>query len=356
MILTKSKKISNTIKKHYKNGVYDKRIGGPRVKIGDFLNNGKSRWDITVSGIEFDSAHWLECTKTPCDAIHGHRWKLDVEITSYKLDENGMVINFSTLKKWIKEITEKLDHNIINRYLEQPTAENLSQYIYHCLRIKIRNFCDKYNKIRIKSVKIFETPNNWCIYTYTQHQIDYKKMISKKILDDWKNIDKSTQRVKKMKISINNNYNELIKRSERMKGELNPMNSREIVEKMMNSLQLTLKNKEPNKDEQKLISIFSKNKLPFIFVGCGEKIIDGKCPDFINEELKLIIEYNGTFWHTENNWYNTKNTTKERYLFFKKRGYKTLFLTSEDLERGEIYIVKRVQTFLNVIRDFDVYE
>ncbi len=77
---------------------------------------------------QFAAAHQLThaYSKECNDFLHGHNWRVLVEITTSKL-KDGMVIDF----KKIKEIINKLDHKNLNEILDfEPTAENLAKYIH----------------------------------------------------------------------------------------------------------------------------------------------------------------------------------------------------------------------------------
>lgn len=70
----------------------------------------------------------------------------------------------------------------------------------------------------------------------------------------------------------------------------------------------------PNSEERKMIRFFKRYNLPFKYVGDGSFKIDGKCPDFIHENKKIIIEYFGELWHK-------KEDEEKRVEFFKERGW-----------------------------------
>ena len=78
--------------------------------------------------IEISAAHYLTLDyESPCTNLHGHNWIIDVYLRSETLDKNGMVMDFSHIKKNVKD---KLDHKVINDVVDfNPTAENLAQYI-----------------------------------------------------------------------------------------------------------------------------------------------------------------------------------------------------------------------------------
>lgn len=85
----------------------------------------------------FDSAHQLPDSKTlttkKCMNLHGHTYKVIVELEAEKLTD-GMIVDFSTLKTAI----DVLDHKFINdefntwdKWRDVPsTAENIAGFLY----------------------------------------------------------------------------------------------------------------------------------------------------------------------------------------------------------------------------------
>ena len=63
-----------------------------------------------------------------CENLHGHNWVITVYCKSKTLNQDGMVVDFSHIKKIVKD---KLDHTVINDVLDglNPTAENLAYWI-----------------------------------------------------------------------------------------------------------------------------------------------------------------------------------------------------------------------------------
>jgi len=74
---------------------------------------------------KFDAAHFLPQHKGKCKNLHGHTWTIKVVCKSELLKE-GMVIDFGDIKAIINE----LDHQLLNDFMEVPTAENLAKYLY----------------------------------------------------------------------------------------------------------------------------------------------------------------------------------------------------------------------------------
>ena len=66
----------------------------------------------------FDAAHFLANYQGKCRNLHGHRWRVIIEVKSETL-ENGMVIDFTEIKKDLKDMLEQYDHSLI---IEENTA------------------------------------------------------------------------------------------------------------------------------------------------------------------------------------------------------------------------------------------
>ena len=108
----------------------------------------------------FSSAHYLRNYNGKCEAMHGHNWKIQVTFKDQNNDKNGMVIDFTLIKKKLSVILGNLDHKILNDiiYFKEinPTAENISKFIYDELF--------KFDK-RINSVRVWENEKQFAEYS-----------------------------------------------------------------------------------------------------------------------------------------------------------------------------------------------
>ena len=96
--------------------------------------------------IEVSAAHKLDLSyESKCTNLHGHNWIIDVYLRSETLNEDGMVMNFTHIKKAIQD---KFDHKVINDVVDfNPTAENLAKYICdslepYCFRVDVQERID----------------------------------------------------------------------------------------------------------------------------------------------------------------------------------------------------------------------
>jgi 6-pyruvoyltetrahydropterin/6-carboxytetrahydropterin synthase len=63
--------------------------------------------------------------------MHGHSWRVDVEVIGRVNPSTGMVMDFGSIKAMIEPIVQELDHKHINTVLNTRTAtsENIGAWI-----------------------------------------------------------------------------------------------------------------------------------------------------------------------------------------------------------------------------------
>jgi 6-pyruvoyltetrahydropterin/6-carboxytetrahydropterin synthase len=132
---------------------------------------------VGVSG-HFDAAHRLMKHGGKCSNLHGHRYVVEVFLFADINSSTGMAIDFSVLKKCLKEVTDFFDHKTIlnekdvalGTALEkhacpvvfmpgEPTAENMCSTFLKALQ-------DSLEKLWPSScwhigVRVYETPTNY---------------------------------------------------------------------------------------------------------------------------------------------------------------------------------------------------
>ncbi len=112
----------------------------------------------------FSAAHHLRDHPGPCRRCHGHNWSVKVSVRCGRLDKQGMVIDFTVLKKELDAVCRDLDHLDLNEmeYFQRknPTAENLARFIFERLRARIDN-----GRVRVSAVEVGETAASGARYS-----------------------------------------------------------------------------------------------------------------------------------------------------------------------------------------------
>lgn len=128
----------------------------------------------------FDSAHFLAGYIGKCGNIHGHRWRVLLQVQSEYLREDsqqrGMCVDFSTIKEELKEIVENYDHTLLIEQgtLKESTMGALADEGFSVISLDFRptaeNFAKHFYEIFVQkgysvaAVHVYETPNNCASY------------------------------------------------------------------------------------------------------------------------------------------------------------------------------------------------
>jgi len=97
---------------------------------------------------------------------------------------------------------------------------------------------------------------------------------------------------------------------------------------------------KPNKCETELLKIL-QTVVPgeYRYVGDGQFILAGKCPDFLNiNGQKKLIEFYGDYWHKDDD-------PQVRIDLFKKYGYDTLVIWERELMNDREMVLQRIVEF-----------
>jgi 6-pyruvoyltetrahydropterin/6-carboxytetrahydropterin synthase len=86
-----------------------------------------------IKEFSFDAAHKLDSYHGKCENLHGHTYKMAVEISGVP-DGEGMIIDFVRVKEAVwSELLSQLDHSYLNDIIPQPSAENIARYAFERL-------------------------------------------------------------------------------------------------------------------------------------------------------------------------------------------------------------------------------
>lgn len=129
----------------------------------------------------FDSAHFLKDYQGKCRNIHGHRWKVRIEISGESLQKEGscrgMILDFSEIKTELREITEYFDHALIieKNSLKKSLLNALQEEQFRIIEVEFRPTAEHFAKFfyehfqkkgfPISQALVYETPSNCAAYS-----------------------------------------------------------------------------------------------------------------------------------------------------------------------------------------------
>lgn len=124
--------------------------------------------------IDFCYGHRLRNYDGKCRHVHGHNGTAEIDLESPELDDRGMVMDFSEIKRDVKAwIDREIDHTMLFRHddplveefermgeqyytLEKnPTAEAIAELIYR--------YADG-EGYPVTAVRLWETPTSYATY------------------------------------------------------------------------------------------------------------------------------------------------------------------------------------------------
>ena len=101
------------------------------------------------------AAHLLRDYEGPCSRLHGHNWKIRVEVSSNEIDKHGIAIDFLDLKNVTWKVIGSFDHNNFNIIAPfdkiNPTAENIVKYFFDEISLLLPS------NVNLKSIRLWET-------------------------------------------------------------------------------------------------------------------------------------------------------------------------------------------------------
>jgi 6-pyruvoyltetrahydropterin/6-carboxytetrahydropterin synthase len=111
----------------------------------------------------FAAGHALRNYKGKCENVHGHNYRVQVTVAGEKLNETGLLVDFSDLRRGIMDLAGRFDHQFLNDLAPfdriNPSAENLAKYISDGLHARLHS-----HGLEIQAVTVWETDTSCATY------------------------------------------------------------------------------------------------------------------------------------------------------------------------------------------------
>ena len=101
----------------------------------------KLMFEVRVTA-DFAAAHFLKDYNGKCENLHGHNYKVYAHVKGPKLNEGGMLLDFTKLKEALRTVCKQLDHTNLNDlpvFDQNPSAERIAMYIYNGVVEQLKN-------------------------------------------------------------------------------------------------------------------------------------------------------------------------------------------------------------------------
>jgi len=104
----------------------------------------------------FQASHRLILPDGTKEPSHNHKWQVRADVSSNRLNNIGIVMNFDKLRELLEDCVAELDNTALEKtgYFRQnnPTAENVAKYIYDKLKSRLPQ------GVKLQSIEVVEAP------------------------------------------------------------------------------------------------------------------------------------------------------------------------------------------------------
>lgn len=111
----------------------------------------------------FAAAHRLVGYKGKCEELHGHNFTVEVFISGDSLADDGMLVDFQTIKGHLQNVLDVLDHKYINDipfFSERASsAEYIAMYIFTEMEKRMGR-----DPVAVREVRVWESERAYASY------------------------------------------------------------------------------------------------------------------------------------------------------------------------------------------------
>jgi 6-pyruvoyltetrahydropterin/6-carboxytetrahydropterin synthase len=112
----------------------------------------------------YDSAHLLRDYEGRCARMHGHRYVVEVALQAAEVGSQGMAYDFGDLKRQLKELAGRFDHQNLNEvppFTEiESTAENQARFFFD----EMKRLLPPELAGGLLYARVSESPGQWAQY------------------------------------------------------------------------------------------------------------------------------------------------------------------------------------------------
>lgn len=110
----------------------------------------------------FRASHQLILPDGSKEPVHRHDWVVTASLSSERLNNIGVVMDFQTLQAMIDKTVAEFNDSALESisYFQQnnPSAENVAKYIYEKLLIELPE------GVKLQNIRVVEEPGCWATF------------------------------------------------------------------------------------------------------------------------------------------------------------------------------------------------
>ena len=112
----------------------------------------------------YDSAHYLVHYQGKCERLHGHRYVVEAAVQTAELNAAGIAFDFVDLKRELRALADRLDHQLLNDLPEfdgvETSAETQARWFWNELKKRLPDAQAR----GLVYTRVWETPTQWAQY------------------------------------------------------------------------------------------------------------------------------------------------------------------------------------------------
>lgn len=123
---------------------------GPEKKV----NAKVAHYEITLRDA-FSAAHQLRLQDGTLEPMHGHNWRVEATLEGPRLDETGILADFTVLQPRLNAVTAEMHNTLLNDHpafvSQNPSTELIARHIHDRLAECLSP------AVRVTQVRVWET-------------------------------------------------------------------------------------------------------------------------------------------------------------------------------------------------------
>jgi 6-pyruvoyltetrahydropterin/6-carboxytetrahydropterin synthase len=134
----------------------------------------------------FEASHILSRHEGKCSRLHGHSWRVLVELEGPVQSATGFVLDYAMLSGIVDPIIQRFDHRHLNAFIRYPSAENIAAHIADLVRARLN-----LSWVNDLVVGVSETKDTWAFWK-SRNREDISMLNTADPSAEWKSPDVPT--------------------------------------------------------------------------------------------------------------------------------------------------------------------